>query len=42
VAPIVPHPVPTVEQPMNVIPQGNGGDSDGDNNGAPSDGDGDV
>jgi predicted lipoprotein with Yx(FWY)xxD motif len=24
------------------IPQGNGGDSDGDNNGAPSDGDGDI
>jgi hypothetical protein len=28
--------------PMNLIPQGNGGDSDGDNNGAPTDGDGDV
>jgi hypothetical protein len=28
--------------PMNGIPQGNGGDADGDNNGAPTDGDGDV
>jgi hypothetical protein len=28
--------------PMNPIPQGNGGDQDGDNNGGPSDGDGSV
>jgi hypothetical protein len=28
--------------PMNHIPQGNGGDQDGDNNGGPSDGDGNV
>jgi hypothetical protein len=28
--------------PMNPIPQGNGGDQDGDNNGGPSDGDGTV
>jgi hypothetical protein len=27
---------------MNPIPQGNGGDHDGDNNGAPSDGDGNI
>jgi len=27
---------------MNPIPQGNGGDQDGDNNGGPSDGDGNV
>jgi hypothetical protein len=27
--------------PMNGIPQNNGGDGDADNNGAPSDGDGD-
>jgi hypothetical protein len=26
----------------NPIPQGNGGDQDGDNNGGPSDGDGNV
>lgn len=29
-------------QPANPIPQGNGGDGDADNNGAPSDGDGNV
>jgi hypothetical protein len=27
---------------MNPIPQGNGGDQDADNNGGPSDGDGNV
>ena len=29
-------------QSVNPIPQGNGGDQDGDNNGGPSDGDGNV
>ena len=29
-------------QPANPIPQGNGGDQDADNNGGPSDGDGDI
>ena len=29
-------------QPANPIPQGNGGDHDGDNNGGPSDGDGNI
>ena len=29
-------------QPVNPIPQGNGGDQDGDNNGGPSDGDGNI
>jgi hypothetical protein len=29
-------------QPANPIPQGNGGDQDGDNNGGPSDGDGNI
>ena len=29
-------------QPANPIPQGNGGDQDGDNNGGPSDGDGTI
>jgi hypothetical protein len=28
--------------PANQIPQGNGGDQDGDNNGGPSDGDGNI
>jgi hypothetical protein len=28
--------------PANPIPQGNGGDQDGDNNGGPSDGDGNI
>jgi hypothetical protein len=28
--------------PANPIPQGNGGDQDSDNNGGPSDGDGNV
>jgi hypothetical protein len=28
--------------PANPIPQGNGGDQDGDNNGGPTDGDGSV
>jgi predicted lipoprotein with Yx(FWY)xxD motif len=30
------------KQPANPIPQGNGGDQDGDNNGGPSDGDGNI
>jgi hypothetical protein len=29
-------------QPVNPIPQGNGGGQDADNNGGPSDGDGDI
>jgi hypothetical protein len=29
-------------QPANPIPQGNGGDQDADNNGGPSDGDGNI
>jgi hypothetical protein len=29
-------------QPVNPIPQGNGGDQDADNNGGPSDGDGNI
>jgi hypothetical protein len=29
-------------QPTNTIPQGNGGDQDADNNGGPSDGDGNI
>jgi hypothetical protein len=36
---------PAVSKPAritNPIPQGNGGDQDGDNNGGPSDGDGNV
>ena len=39
-----PAPPPTMAPPMtaNPIPQGNGGDQDGDNNGGPSDGDGNV
>ena len=39
-----PPPPPTMAPPMtaNPIPQGNGGDQDGDNNGGPSDGDGNV
>jgi hypothetical protein len=28
--------------PANLIPQGNGGDQDADNNGGPSDGDGNI
>ena len=42
--PTPPAPAPTMT-PMpavNPIPQGNGGDHDGDNNGGPSDGDGNV
>ncbi len=39
--PTVP-PVVTTRPPVNPIPQGNGGDHDGDNNGGPSDGDGGV
>jgi hypothetical protein len=38
-------PPPTAPAPppvMNPIPQGNGGDHDGDNNGGPSDGDGNI
>ena len=39
-----PTPAPTMAPPVtaNPIPQGNGGDMDGDNNGGPSDGDGNV
>ena len=39
-----PPPPPTMAPPVTVnpIPQGNGGDQDGDNNGGPSDGDGNV
>jgi hypothetical protein len=33
--------VPAQPPVMDGIPQGNGGDSDADNNGAPTDGDGD-
>jgi hypothetical protein len=33
---------PTPPPVMNPIPQGNGGDHDGDNNGGPSDGDGNI
>ena len=32
----------TAAQPANPIPQGNGGDQDSDNNGGPSDGDGNI
>jgi len=35
-------PATTPAQPANPIPQGNGGDQDGDNNGGPSDGDGNI
>jgi hypothetical protein len=41
VAPPAPPPPPPTA-PANPIPQGNGGDHDGDNNGGPSDGDGNV
>jgi hypothetical protein len=34
--------VATAPQPQSEIPQGNGGDGDPDNNGAPSDGDGGI
>jgi hypothetical protein len=37
-----PPPTSTAVAPPNGIPQGNGGDMDGDNNGGPSDGDGNV
>ena len=39
-----PPPPPTMAPPVTVnpIPQGNGGDQDGDNTGGPSDGDGNV
>jgi len=39
-----PAPAPTMNPmpAMNPIPQGNGGDHDADNNGGPSDGDGNV
>ena len=43
-----PHATPTHSvtqpptQPANAIPQGNGGDHDADNNGGPSDGDGNI
>jgi hypothetical protein len=40
VTPPPPPPPPTMAP--NPIPQGNGGDQDGDNNGGPSDGDGNV
>jgi hypothetical protein len=44
VTPPAPPPPPTMASPVtaNPIPQGNGGDQDGDNNGGPSDGDGNV
>jgi len=44
VTPPPPPPPPTMAPPVTVnpIPQGNGGDQDGDNNGGPSDGDGNV
>jgi hypothetical protein len=35
-------PATTPAPPANPIPQGNGGDQDGDNNGGPSDGDGNI
>ena len=35
-------PVTTAPQTANPIPQGNGGDQDADNNGGPSDGDGNI
>ena len=35
-------PAPATTAPANPIPQGNGGDHDPDNNGAPSDGDGNL
>ena len=35
-------PATTPAQPANPIPQGNGGDHDADNNGGPSDGDGNI
>jgi hypothetical protein len=45
----LPPPTPAATAPtmnpmpvMNPIPQGNGGDQDGDNNGGPSDGDGNI
>jgi predicted lipoprotein with Yx(FWY)xxD motif len=42
-SPTVAPPAPAAPQaPANPIPQGNGGDHDGDNNGGPSDGDGNV
>jgi hypothetical protein len=37
-----PQPATAPAQPSNPIPQGNGGDQDGDNNGGPSDGDGTI
>ena len=44
VTPPPPPPPPTMAPPVTVnpIPQGNGGDQDADNNGGPSDGDGNV
>ncbi len=33
---------PATTPPANPIPQGNGGDQDADNNGGPSDGDGNI
>ena len=41
-APPAPAPTMNPRPVMNPIPQGNGGDQDGDNNGGPSDGDGNV
>ena len=37
-----PAPPPAPSHSANPIPQGNGGDHDGDNNGGPSDGDGNI
>jgi hypothetical protein len=40
---VAPTTAPASPPPMaNPIPQGNGGDHDADNNGGPSDGDGDI
>ena len=41
-APAPPPPTFVPTQPANPIPQGNGGDQDADNNGGPSDGDGNI
>ena len=41
-APATSAPAPATTAPANPIPQGNGGDHDPDNNGAPSDGDGNL
>jgi hypothetical protein len=41
-SPAPPSPTVAAPQPANPIPQGNGGDHDADNNGGPSDGDGNI